>query len=87
MRKLGKMHEYYGSDLCQKEWGSFRQYRVIVVQRSTMRNQNLLKQLHEELNHRMFWLTTERDYKAGIGDYIFRTPKDFNEKAYGFLDA
>src|SRR6202040_1778067 len=31
MRKLAKYRDYYGSDACEREWGTFRQYRVIVV--------------------------------------------------------
>src|ERR1700728_2213348 len=37
IRKLGKYHEYYGSDACQKEWEMFQQFRVIVVQRTDER--------------------------------------------------
>jgi hypothetical protein len=87
MRKLGKYHEYYGSDACQKEWETFRQFRVIVVQRTDERRRNLLKQLHEEYNHRMFWLATEDAYKKDIGGEIFATPKDWEKVAYSFLQA
>ncbi|MGD0799191.1 MAG: replication-relaxation family protein [Acidobacteriaceae bacterium] len=87
MRKLGKYHEYYGSDACQKEWGTFRQYRVIVVQPTEQRRENLLRQLHETFNHRMFWLTTESLYRHDIGAAIFRTPKDGDARSYSFLDV
>ncbi len=87
MRKLGKYHEYYGSDACEKNWGTFRKYRVIVVQPTDQRRQNLLTQLHEEFNHRMFWLTTERLYREDIGRAIFQTPKDRTERTYSFLDV
>jgi len=50
----------------------FRQFRVIVVQRTDERHENLLKQLNKEYNHRMFWLTTEAHYKVSIGADIFR---------------
>jgi Replication-relaxation len=87
MRKLAKYHEYYGTDLCQKEWLDFRQYRVIVVQRTAERIKNLLKELNGSLNHRMFWLTTEEAYKRDIGEPIFHTPKDFQDKSYSLLAA
>jgi hypothetical protein len=37
MRKLGKYYAYYGTDKCEKEWPDFRQFRVIVVQRTEER--------------------------------------------------
>jgi len=87
MKKLGKYHEYYGSDACQKEWGTFRQFRVIVVQRTHERRRNLLKQLNQECNHRMFWLATEEAYTKDIGGEIFATPKDWEKVGYSFLQA
>jgi hypothetical protein len=87
IRKLGKYHEYYGSDACQKDWGTFRQYRVIVVQPTEQRRENLLRQLHETFHHRMFWLTTEPLYRHDIGAAIFRTPKDGESRSYSFLDV
>jgi len=87
MRKLGKYYEYYGTDKCEKEWLDFRQFRVIVVQRTEERRKNLLKELHAELNHRMFWLTTEPIYKDSIGTKTFLTPRDFDSAAYSFLDV
>ena len=87
MRKLGKYYTYYGSDACEKEWTDFRQFRVIVVQRTDERRDNLLKQLNKELNHRMFWLTSEELYKKDIGGEIFATPKDFDKSAYSFVNA
>lgn len=85
MRKLGKYYEYYGTDKCEKEWIDFRQFRVIVIQRTHERRENLLKQLNKEYNHRMFWLTTEPGYRYDIGGDIFNTPKDFEKVAYSFL--
>ena len=87
MRKLGKYYEYYGTDACEKEWQDFRQFRVIVVQRTHERRENLLKQLSKEYNHRMFWLTTEPEYKYEIGGDIFNTPKDYPNIGYSFLQA
>jgi hypothetical protein len=87
MRKLGKYYEYYGTDKCEKEWVDFRQFRVIVIQRTDERRENLLKQLNKEYNHRMFWLAAELSYKVGIEANIFRTPRDFQEKSYSFLSA
>jgi hypothetical protein len=86
IRKLGKYYTYYGTDACEKEWTDFRQFRGIVVQRTDERRENLLKQLNKELNHRMFWLTSEDAYKHDIGNQIFLTPKDHISTAYSFLD-
>jgi DNA-binding transcriptional ArsR family regulator len=85
MRKLGKYYDYYGSDACLKEWGTFRQFRVIVVQRTDERRRNLLKELNAQYNHRMFWLTTEGAYKKDIGGEPFATPKDLEKTQYSFL--
>jgi hypothetical protein len=87
MRKLGKYYEYYGTDKCEKEWTDFRQFRVIVIQRTHERRENLLKQLNKEYNHRMFWLTTEPEYKYDIGGDIFNTPRDWEKVGYSFLSA
>ena len=87
MRKLGKYYKYYGTDKCEKEWLDFRQFRVIVVQRTHERRENLLRQLNKEYNHRMFWLTTEANYKNDIGGGIFKTTKDFENTVYSFLSV
>ena len=87
MRKLGKYYEYYGTDKCEKEWLDFRQFRVIVIQRTDERRENLLRQLNKEYNHRMFWLATEASYKTDIGGEIFRTPKDWEKVGYSFLTS
>jgi len=86
MRNLGKYHAYYDTDRCHKEWANFRKFRVIVTLRNEERSENLLKELSGKYPHRMFWLTDEERYKRGMGDYIFRTPKDYKERTYGFLD-
>jgi hypothetical protein len=52
MRKLAKYYDYYGTDLCEKEWLDFRQYRVIVVQRTAERMKNLLKELATQEIHK-----------------------------------
>ncbi len=84
LRKLRRYYEYFNSTGCEKEWG-FRQYRVIVVQRSEARRDGLLKGLQETCSHRMFWLTTEAAYRADIGGAIFRTPKDDAPVPFSFL--
>ncbi|MDR5727783.1 MAG: replication-relaxation family protein [Terriglobia bacterium] len=86
MRKLAKYYEYYNSTSCKKEWGNFQHFRVVVVQRTEDRRNNLLQELHMRFNHRMFWLTTEALYKEDIGASIFKTPKDLNARGYSFLD-
>jgi hypothetical protein len=83
MRKLGRYYEYYGTDKCEKEWLDFRQFRVIVVLRTRDRVENLLGALEKDLKHRMFWLMSEEE---DISNYVFRTPRDYKERAYGFLD-
>ena len=84
LRKLGAFYDYFNSTGCEKEWG-FRQYRVIVVQRTGARREGLLRVLRGKYNHRMFWLTTESAYREDIGGAIFRTPKDDAPIAFSFL--
>jgi hypothetical protein len=84
IRKLGKYYDLFDTRTCDKDWG-FRQFRVIVVQRTDERRRNLCYALQEKYRHRMFWLTTEARYKEDIGAEAFLTPKDHQEKAYGFL--
>jgi hypothetical protein len=84
LRKLRRYYEYFNSTDCEKEWG-FRQYRVIVVQRSDTRREGLLKALREKCSHRMFWLTTEAAYRSDIGAAIFMTPKDDAPVTFSFL--
>ena len=79
MTKLGKYYDYYNSPQCEREWKHFRQFRVIVIQRTEAKRDFLLAKLAEKYKHRMFWLTTEGLYKQGIGAEIFRTPKDSAE--------
>lgn len=87
-RKLQKYYDYYNSDACEKEWLAFRQFRVIVIQRTEERRNNLLNELTASLNHRMFWLASEGAYKADIGGRIFATPKDHtSDNNYSFLEA
>jgi hypothetical protein len=83
-RKLRKYYDYFNSTDCEKEWG-FRQYRVVVVERSDARREGLLTALREKCSHRMFWLTTEAAYRNDIGGAIFKTPKDDVPVPFSFL--
>ena len=85
IRKLEKYYDHYNSLDCQRDW-NFKQFRVVVVQRTLARADNLLRTLSERFKHRMFWITAKDQYKRGLNDRIFRTPKDYNVDAYGFLD-
>ena len=84
LRKLRKYYDYFNSTGCEKEW-RFRQYRVVVVQRSDARREGLLAALRQKCSHRMFWLTTEAAYRDDIGGAIFMTPKDDAPVAFSFL--
>jgi hypothetical protein len=84
LRKLRKYRDYFNSTGCEKEWG-FRQYRVIVVQRTDARREGLHKALRDSCSHRMFWLTTEAAYREDIGGSIFLTPKDDASVPFSFL--
>ena len=84
LRKLRAYYDYFNSTGCEKEW-RFRQYRVVVVQRTDARREGLLAALREKYRHRMFWLTTEAAYRENIGGAIFMTPKDDAPVAFSFL--
>jgi DNA-binding transcriptional ArsR family regulator len=84
LRKLRAYYDYFNSTGCEKEWG-FRQFRVIVVQRTDARREGLLKTLREQCSHRMFWLTTEAAYREDFGGAVFRTPKDDAPVPFSFL--
>jgi hypothetical protein len=84
IRKLAKYYDYYNTDDCEKEWANFRQFRVILVQRTEERRNNLCKAFVEKHRHRMFWLTTEPLYRQNIAGEIFLTPKDGQAKSYSF---
>jgi Replication-relaxation len=75
LKKLGRYYDLYDNNKCEKEWG-FRKFRVIVVQKTQTRRDNLLAELAEKYSHRMFWLATETDRLT------FRTPKDSSETTY-----
>jgi hypothetical protein len=84
LKKLGKYYDHYNTQACQKDW-NFKQFRVIVVQRTETRMGNLLAALSGKYNHRMFWLTSETLYKEKIGAEIFKTPKDFTDTTYSLV--
>jgi hypothetical protein len=84
LRKVRRYYDYFNSTGCEKEWG-FRQYRVVVVQRTDARREGLLTALRKACSHRMFWLTTEAAYRENIGGAIFKTPKDDAPMAFTFL--
>ena len=84
LRKLRAYYDYFNSTSCEKEWG-FRQYRVVVVQRTDARREGLLTALRKKCSHRMFWLTTEAAYRADMGGTIFMTPKNDAPVPFSFL--
>jgi hypothetical protein len=84
MRKLGTFYNYFNSTGCEREWG-FRQYRVVIIQRTDARREGLIAALKRKYQHRMFWLTTEALVREDAGGNIFKTPRDNTTKAYSFL--
>lgn len=86
LRKLGAYYGYFNSTGCEKEWG-FRQYRVVIVQRTEARRAGLLTALEGRFPHRMFWLATEDACHKNIGGEIFKTPKDHVGRSYSFLSV
>lgn len=84
IRKLAMYYDLFGTQACEKDWG-FRQFRVVVVQRTEGRRRNLCNALPEKYRHRMFWLTTESLYRQDIGAEIFLTPRDWESVSRGFL--
>lgn len=82
LRKLARYYDLFDTPECEKDWG-FRQFRVIVVQRTEKRRMNLCRAFPEKYRHRMFWLTAEPLYKGEIGGDIFLTPRDYHSTSYG----
>ncbi len=84
LRKLRAYYRYFNSTDCEREWG-FRQYRVLVVQRTDARREGLLKAIRKECSHRMFCLATEAECRDDLGGAILRTPKDAEAARFPFL--
>lgn len=83
LRKLARYYDLFDTQACERDWG-FRQFRVVVVQRTEERRRNLCNALVEKCRHRMFWLTTESLYKEDIGTEVFLTPRDHEARLYSF---
>jgi hypothetical protein len=83
VRKLKRYAEYFDTDECERDW-HFRKFRVIIVQKSETRKQNLLNAISNF--GRMFWLTADTQYKLDIGGEIFKTPKDCDTTDHSFLE-
>ncbi len=83
LRKLARYYDLFDTPDCEKDWG-FRQFRVIVVQRTEERRRNLCAAFPEEQRHGMFWLTVEPLYRKDVAGNIFLTPKDGLSAAYSF---
>lgn len=81
LRKLARYYDLFDTQACENDWG-FRQFRVVVIQRTEQRRRNLCNAFQEKYRHRMFWLTTESKYREDIGANIFLTPKDGRAKSY-----
>jgi hypothetical protein len=75
IRKLGAYYEYFNSAECEREWG-FRQYRVVIVQKTEARREGLLKILRQKFPHRMFLLATEDAVRNSFGCAILMTARD-----------
>lgn len=84
-RKLAKYHSFFDSAECEKLWG-VKKFRVLVIQRTESRRSTLLELLQEKLNHRMFWLTTEDEYRKDIGSAIWKNPKDGEKVVYSLTN-
>ena len=85
MRKLARYADYFDSDTCLKDW-NFRKFRVVVVQRTEARHENLLRALQNVCDRSIFWLTTEERYQADIRGRIFATPRDFAEQLHSLAE-
>lgn len=73
IRKLANYYHYYNTPTCQKEW-NFKQFRVIVTQRTPDRAAHLLAALKKQFDHRMFWITSGAT-SAASGTTSFMTTK------------
>jgi Replication-relaxation len=81
IKKLTNYYDLYDTEKSEKEWG-FTKFRVLLVQRNEERMDNLLTELNQKLNHRMFWLATEQSYPNDF----YKTPKDYSTKTYSLKD-
>ena len=84
VKKLSKYYKFYNSADCERDWG-FKQFRVIVVQRTDAKRQFLLAKIAKKYSHRMFWLTTESLYRENLMGEIFQTPRDYAQRSYSIF--
>jgi hypothetical protein len=78
IRKFKHYYEYYNTPECETAWG-FRTFRVVTLLSTVEKRDNLLRAMHDELCHRMFWLGTINGPTAE-----FLTPKG---DSFSFLDV
>jgi hypothetical protein len=83
LRRLHRYAAYQGSAACRRDWAWFDEFRVVIVVASEARRKNLLARLAADLPLPMFWLAVEGSDLSGPA---FRTPCDYEERAYSFLD-
>jgi len=94
LKKFQRYENYYGTELCKREWHDFKTFTVLTQMRSEESRLNILKYLAGEpaiwngkryvndhpIKRTNFWFSTEQD------PFIFKTPKDFQTKTYTLLD-
>jgi hypothetical protein len=89
--RLKRYAEYRQTDACWRDWASFDDFRVLVSVPSTGRSDkelanNLLKRLRTELPATFIWIASDADWRADIMGSIWRTPRDYDARAYSFHD-
>lgn len=84
--KFARYEKLYGTPDCKKHW-DFTKFWVIVQMPNEERRKNILHYLATtNLKTRTFLFTTDELITTNPGGKIFLTPKDYENKAYGFLD-
>ena len=85
LKKAKKYYSVFGKPECKTLFGA-EKVRVIFIVLSERKRQTMLEKFAVEYPYRMFWFTTVDAFTEDIGGEIFKTPKDYAERSYSFLD-
>jgi len=71
VRKLRAYARHWGTRACEKDWGDFREFTVIVVMRTEARRRNLNAAMGADVPPAIVVLTTEPACRSGIDAALF----------------